>query len=150
MTPAQQAALEGIAGRPLTAQEIEQINPRLDPSGRDDVAIASMLSAGRTRSVPTEIGIGTVLAVVGEGGGAFLDRLVQIGQADRNVHWAFKLIERGAYRIDLPASRAGMLALAAAAPDTAGAISALLELGIEPDPINPQTVTAALNEVGHV
>lgn len=47
MTPTQQAALEGIAGRALTQQEIEQIDPLLDPDNRDDVAITAKLQALR-------------------------------------------------------------------------------------------------------
>ena len=45
MTPAQQAALEALAGRPLAAQEYVDIDALLP--ARNDVAIAAILSAGQ-------------------------------------------------------------------------------------------------------
>lgn len=45
MTPAQQAALESIAGRDLTPQEYVDIDALLP--GRNDVAIAAILNAGQ-------------------------------------------------------------------------------------------------------
>ena len=119
MTPAQKSALEALISPPapqapvaLTAEQIEQIDPLLDPNNRNDVAIAAILSAGRTRPVPTEIGIGTVLAKLGEGGGAFLDALERVGQQDANVKWSMVLIRDGRFRIDMTESRAAMQALA--------------------------------------
>lgn len=44
MTPAQQTALEGVAGRPLTPQEISGVEGLLPI--RNDVAIAALLSLG--------------------------------------------------------------------------------------------------------
>lgn len=46
MTPAQQSALEALAGRALTADQIVQIDALLP--ARNDVAIAAALSTGRT------------------------------------------------------------------------------------------------------
>lgn len=112
---------------------------------RNDVAIAAALSVGRTKLVPTEIGAGTILAALGEGGGAFLDALVEIGESNRNVYWTMDLIRQGRLRIDLPATRAGMHGLAAAAPSLAPAVTALLTLGYESDPIDVGAVSAALN-----
>lgn len=45
MTPAQQSALESVAGRPLTPVEIVAIDPYL--ADRNDVQIAAILSAGQ-------------------------------------------------------------------------------------------------------
>lgn len=45
MTPQQRQALEGIHGAPLSAQQIEAIDPLLDWDNRDDVAIAALLSS---------------------------------------------------------------------------------------------------------
>ena len=45
MTPAQLSALEGVAGRPLTAPEIAAIEPLLPE--RNDVAIAAIINAGQ-------------------------------------------------------------------------------------------------------
>lgn len=51
MTPAQQAALEAVAGRPLSAAEIADIDLHLDPDSRNDVAIAVIINAGRPTTV---------------------------------------------------------------------------------------------------
>ncbi len=115
---------------------------------RNDVGVAAALSEGRTKLVPTEIGSGTILAALGDGGGAFLDALVAIGEANRNVYWTMDLIRQGRLRIDLPATRAGMQGLAAAVPSLAPAVQALLALGYEPDPIDVGAVSAALNGRG--
>lgn len=112
---------------------------------RRDAQIAAALSVGRTKLVPTEIGAGTILAALGEGGGAFLDALVEIGAVNRNVYWTMDLIRQGRLRIDLPATRAGMQGLAAAVPSLAPAVTALLTLGYESDPIDVGAVSAALN-----
>ena len=48
MTPTQQSALEALAGRPLTPDEVAQITPLLADPRRDDL-IAAILSVGRTR-----------------------------------------------------------------------------------------------------
>lgn len=112
---------------------------------RRDAQIAAALSEGRTKLVPTEIGSGTILAALGDGGGAFLDALVEIGAVNRSVYWTMDLIRQGRLRIDLPATRAGMQGLAAAVPSLAPAVQALLTLGYEPDPIDVGAVSAALN-----
>ena len=46
MTPAQQSALEGIVGRPLTAGDITALDPLVE--ARNDAGIATYLSTGRT------------------------------------------------------------------------------------------------------
>lgn len=48
MTPQQQLALETLVGRSLTAGEITAIDPYLAANNRNDVAIAGILSIGRT------------------------------------------------------------------------------------------------------
>jgi hypothetical protein len=48
MTPAEQAALEALVGRPLTSTEVEQIDPMLAPV-RQSASIAALLSVGRVR-----------------------------------------------------------------------------------------------------
>lgn len=49
MTPQQQAALEGLVSRPLTSEELGQIEPWLNPEDRRDDLITALLSQGRTR-----------------------------------------------------------------------------------------------------
>lgn len=143
MTPAQHAALEALVARPLTAGEVAAIDPLLP--NRNDVQIAALLSTGRTRLRSHMIGIGTILAELAPAGGAFLDAIEQIGATDPNVKWLLKLIERGAFDVGLAASRAQMQAYATAMPDLAAGINALLLLGTEPDPIDYNAVSRALN-----
>jgi len=143
MTPAQQSALESVVGRSLTEAEIAQLDPLL--AIRNDVAIAQVLSVGRTRLKSTPIGIGTILAVMALNGGAFLDSLEAMGASDPNIKWLLKLIERGAFDIGMPASRQQMTAYAQAVPSIAEGINALLQLGLEPDPIQISAVSEALN-----
>lgn len=145
MTPAQKSALEGIVERALTAAEVEQIDPLLDPDNRNDTAIAAILSAGRTRPVPTEIGVGTVLATLGAGAGEWLDTITAVGAANRDVFWALKLLDRGVLRIDLEATRAQMRTLAGSVSQLSDGINALLTLGTEPDSLPVIEVSRALN-----
>ncbi len=112
-------------------------------AARDCPGMAAALSAGRQKLVPTEIGSGTILATLGDGGGAFLDALVTLGEANRNVYWTMDLIRQGRLRIDLPATRAGMQALAQAVPSLAPAVTALLTLGYADDPIDEFAVRRA-------
>ena len=114
---------------------------------RADAAVAAALSEGRKKLVPTEIGSGTVLAVLAPGGGAFLDALVQVGEVNRDVYWTMDLIKQGRLRIDLPAVRTAMEGLAQAVPSLAPAITALLTLGYADDPIHYGQIAAALGEV---
>lgn len=51
MTPAQQSALEAVAGRSLSAAEMADIDLHLDPDSRNDVAIAVIINAGRPATV---------------------------------------------------------------------------------------------------
>ena len=143
MTPAQQSALESVVGRALTQDEITQLDPLV--TARNDVAIAQVLSVGRARPKSTPIGIGTVLAVMAPNGGAFLDSLEAIGASDPNIKWVLKLIEQGTFDVGMPASRQQMTAYAQAVPSIAEGIYALLQLGLEPDPIQISSVSGALN-----
>lgn len=149
MTSMQQTALEALIGRELTQSEINQIDNWL-LTRRDDL-IADLLSTGRTKMVPTEIGAGTILAVlggVGLSGGAFLDTLVAVGETNRDVYWTMDLIKQGRLRIDMQATRLGLQGLAVAIPTLASAVTALLTLGIVADPIAPRQVSEALNLLG--
>jgi len=157
VTPQQLEALEGVVGRALSAGEIDAIDPYLvegdeqnpNPAYRNDVEIARILSVGRKKPSPLEIGAGTILATLGEGGGAFLDALVAIGEQNRNVYWSMDLIRQGRFRIDMPAARAQMQSLAEqvgkAYPAIAAGIEALLTLGLADDPLPVAEVSRALN-----
>ncbi len=143
MTPAQQSALESVAGRPLTPQESVDIAALLPE--RNDAAIAAILSADRVKTVPTPIGIGTVLAVMAPSGGDFLNALEGMGAADSNVKWALKMIEQGTFDVGHPVTRAQLQAFAGAVPAMAPAIEALLDVAVHPDLVSVDTVSAILN-----
>lgn len=142
MTPAQQFALESVAGQSLTAEQIAAIEPYL--ADRNDVAIASILPA-KVVIVSTPIGIGTILAVLAPNGGAFLDALEAAGQSDPNVKWALKLIEQSNFDVGMAATRAQMVAFAQAAPVFADGIAALLATAERAEPIPYNAVSDALN-----
>ena len=142
MTPSQQAALESVAGKSLTPEQIAAIDPYL--ADRNDVAIASMLPA-KVTVISTPIGIGTILATLAPNGGAFLDALETAGQSDANVKWALKLIEQSNFDVGMAATRAQMVAFAQAAPAFADGIAALLATAEHQEPIHYNTVSDALN-----
>jgi len=146
MTPTQQAALESVAGRPLTPQESVDIAALLPD--RNDAAIAAILSADRVKTVPTPIGIGTVLAVMAPSGGDFLNALEGMGAADSNVKWALKMIEQGTFDVGHPVTRAQLHGFAATVPDMAPGITALLAVAAVPDPVPVDAVSAILNNEG--
>lgn len=75
MTPEQQTALEGVAGRALTSVEIAALQPYLDV--RNDVAIAQILSAGRIKIVEREVTYRGVRAVAGIVGGSRFKTFMQ-------------------------------------------------------------------------
>ena len=125
-------------------EEIQAKCPQSLIDAQEHGQIAAIVSEGRTRLVPTEIGAGTILATLGSGGGAFLDMLVAVGQQDRNVFWTTDLVKQGRLRIDLAATRAGLQALAIAVPSLADDVTALLTLGYAPAPVSVQDVITAL------
>lgn len=133
----QQEILDAIAASPdaLALVQMEQV---------DTEQVAQLISVGKTKLVPTEIGSGTILAVVGETGGAFIDTLVAISASNRNLFWTMDLIKQGRLRIDLQATRDSMGALAIAVPSIAPAIDALLTLGYAPDPFGEFEVRQAI------
>lgn len=143
MTPAQHAALEALAGRTLSASEIVALDGLLPQ--RNDVQIAAILSAGRVNAVSKSIGIGTILAVMAPNGGAFLDALETLAASDNNVKWALKLIEQSNFDIGMAVTRQQLSAFADANPALAANIAALLAVAEQPDPINFNAVSDALN-----
>lgn len=143
MTPAQQTAIESVVGRALTSDEITAILPLLE--NRNDVAIASLLSVERTRLKSHLIGVGTVLEVMGDTGALFLDALVQAGQQNRTLHWAMVLINNSNLDIGKQATQDQMTGLAQAMPPFAAGLAALKSLGREPDAIDYNKISDALN-----
>jgi hypothetical protein len=125
-------------------EEIRAAFPGLTPETRDDGAIAAALSVGRTKIQSRMIGIGTILATLGDAGGAFLDGLVAMGAADRSVYWTMELIKAGTLDVGMQATRDKATAIAEANPTIAPAVQALLALGVVPDTVSPQGVSKAL------
>lgn len=149
MTPAQQSALETVAGRMLTAGDIAAIDPLLP--ARNDVEIALILSAGRTKTQPTPIGIGTVLAVMAPSGGMFLHGLRQMAalqpptEDSANIEWSLEMIKQGTFDVGHPVTRAQLAAFAQSQPAMEQAITALLSVAEVADPIHYNAVSDALN-----
>ena len=145
MTSAQQAALEALVGRSLTADEIASIDSLLPT--RNDVAIAAVLSVGRVKVESMRIGIGTILATMRPNGGVFLDALETLAATDSNVKWTLKLIEASNFDIGLTATREELATFATANPALADNIAALLAVAESADPISVDQVSHALNGV---
>jgi hypothetical protein len=143
MTGDQKSALEKVVGRVLTTEEITALGPLLDI--RNDVEIARLLSLGRTRQVPTQVGVGTVMAAMGERGGAFLDAVTSLGVEDRQVYWGFDPVRRAVLDLSVPVARTMLAALRTKLPAYADDIDQLLVLGAEPDPIDFNRISDALN-----
>ena len=152
MAPTQQAALEGLVNRDLSADEITAIDLLL--GDRNDVAIAAILSVGRTRIESKQIGRGTILAVMAPMGGLFLGTLRDIGDTrprtidSANVAEGVGLIDRGEFDIGMEASRVQLQLFASANADIAPGIAALLALPVVPDPLSVAAVSAILNSEG--
>ena len=124
----------------ITRDEILASGLSLDDHG----AIAAALSVGRTKIVPTPIGIGTVLAVMAPQGGDFLNALETMGATDANVKWALKMIEQATFDIGHPVTRAQLAAFAQAAPALADGIAALLNVAVQDAPVSSQEVSKAM------
>ena len=111
-----------------------------DLQNRDDGAIATALSAGRTKIATRLGGIGVVLETLGPvDGAALLDSLESTATTVPAVRWAFVLINRGELDFGSPATRAMIDQLV-----SSSAKEALLSLAEVPDIITPQQVAQAL------
>ncbi len=144
MTPAQQSALEGLAGRALTPDESVAIASHL--AIRNDVAIAALLSAGRVQLESHPIGHGTILEMMPAHGGEFIDTLESIGTQNRNVYWGIQPLNRGAFDLGLQASQDKLNWLKTSiVPQFADEITALQALGYAPAPLSIDFVSRALN-----
>lgn len=142
MTPAQQAKLESLAGRALTAGEI------ICAQDRQDSSLAASISAGRNRTVSTLIDAGTVMRVLGPVSGAtLLDALSGLAATNRPVYWAMKLLDAGRLDVGDPNTQAQLNMLAAGGALTQAQANAMIALSQQSDPIQIETVSHILNEV---
>ncbi|HSD36094.1 MAG TPA: hypothetical protein VLC92_01215 [Rhodocyclaceae bacterium] len=143
MTSEQQAALAAVAGKALSAEQVAIVEPML--AARDDVAIAAALSVGRTRLVPCKIGVGSILAALNPGGGAFLEAVEAMGATDLNVKWAMYLIKSGELDVGMAVTREMLTAFAAEHPGLAASVAALMALAEVPEVVGYNLVSDALN-----
>lgn len=122
---------------------LEEIQQKCTPeeiASRDYDLIASKVSAGRVKQVPTEAGNGTILEVLGfEAGNALLD-ILMTQPVYRHVK---PLVEQGRLRLDSQLTAAALMALVPAVLSSAQA-NALINKSYVPNPVTPATVAAAL------
>ena len=175
MTPAQQTALEGLAGRPLDAGELATLTPLV--AARNDVAIAATLSPLRAPVIAerrvSELGVRRALGVVDA------SRLMGILKASAAAaeagsvepwlaavltgmgvppadHAAYQETVGSAWRwlnqpegldVGSSAARAMLDLIAGGNADVAAACAAIKALADQPVPVSVADVSAALNEV---
>lgn len=140
MTPAQQTALEGLIGRVLSESEAATIAPLVD--ARNDAAVAAALSVGRKKWAHTEIGVGTIIEVLGLAvANAVLDALY----AAPDYRHIKPLLDQGRLRLDVVA-QAGMLQpLVTGGMLTQTQLDALIARAKVDDPIQVNAVSEVLN-----
>lgn len=137
-------ALEGLVGRELSETEAAEIDAVME--GRNDVAIAQILSRGRQQPRAFLIGFGAVLAEMVPVGGEFLDKLVEVGQTDRDVYWAVELLRAGQLNVGHAVTQFKLAQLKQSLPAKfAAPIDKLMALGVQGNPINYGAVSDALN-----
>lgn len=145
MTPAEQSALEALAGRSLTVGDVAALDPLL--ADRNDVAIAAVLSVGRKRLQHTAFGPGTIVVAFGGTGGHFLNELVELGKSDPDIYWGMNPIQRGEFDLGVAASHALIDKLIVRMPAYAAELTAFKALGYAPDPLNYNAVSMVLNGI---
>lgn len=145
LTQAHIDALTLLVGRELTPGEVDALGPLV--AIRNDVAIASLLSIGRTKHGPTQIGTGTIMVVFADHGGAFLDAVEALGKTNSNVRWGFDPVLRGVLDLSIAAGRTQLELLKEELPVYATDLDRLLQVGVVVDPIFFDAVSRKLNIV---
>jgi len=153
MTPEQQGAIESVAGRILTAGELVAIDSLL--ADRNDVQMASIISAGRIRVVSHLIGERGILDVLGPvAGDAFLAALEAItadnlpaalqpyfGALRRGVAW----LKTDGLDVGSETTRSLLDSLAAAGVVAQESVASIKALAERADPIHYNLLSDALN-----
>lgn len=150
MTPAQQAALEALAGRPIGAGEV------LLAQARADGDLAAAISVGRSRLHPRLVSERGVLEALGPiEGDVVLTALESITSADvlpESARPYYGAIRRGVAwlkgdGLDMgsPTTRQMLDLLAAVGLVGAASAATLKALGTTPDPVSADQVSAILN-----
>jgi hypothetical protein len=109
---------------------------------RNDAAIADALSVGRTRLVRTEIGVGTVLEVLGLSVG---NTVLDVIGSDPQFRHIKPLLDQGRLRLDSDLVQGTLQAMVPALLSASQA-EALASRARVPDPVPVSLVSAALNE----
>ena len=123
--------------------EIQAAFPELTAANRDDGAIATALSVGRTKVDTHMCSIGTVLNALGPASGAaLLDSLQSMATTNSAVKWALVMVEAGTLDLGLDSTRSMITALV---PEPARSI--LLNLAVVPDQVSVYDVSKALEGV---
>ncbi|MEN6537332.1 MAG: hypothetical protein ABFD60_15475 [Bryobacteraceae bacterium] len=128
----------------MTADEIRAAiaaDPALQALVPDTVALAAALSVGRTRYVETQIGVGTIIEVLGlAAANPVLDALY----ASPDYRHVKPLLEQGRLRLDAVA-QAGMLQpLVTSGLLTQAQLDALIARAKEPAPVDEYAVRVAI------
>lgn len=119
--------------------EIQSLSPALVAS-KDYQAIADALSVGRVKAIPTAIGKGTLIGVLGMAvGNAFLDVIDNVPDY-RHIK---DVIRAGVFDVSLPVSQYGIDAMVPAVL-TQEQADALKALGTTPDPVSAAQVEVAM------
>lgn len=110
----------------VTLEEIKGLPAEILAS-KDSQVIADFLPP-RVSIQSTQIGVGTILAVMAPMGGAFLDSLETLAQTDSNVKWVLVLIKNGTFDIGMEVTRQQLLDFVKGNPELTAPISALLKV----------------------
>lgn len=114
-------------------------------ASRNEQAIAEALSTG-TRLKHTALGVGSILAVM-ENGGAFLDALEAMGAQNRDIHWVMVLLNNSNLDLGVQKLQDKLTELAAGMPTFAAGINAFKALGYEPVVVSAHEVAIALEGI---
>lgn len=145
MTPSQQAALEALAGRTLSADDLALIDQALT-AGRVN-AVAPVLSAGRSCVGTVSVGDLASWAAATGMRAAIEDHATNAASPLRSIALALRDVLVGGasgIRLDLPANAAMLAAWVSAGVLSAENRDALLALATTPDPVTDAQVQAAL------
>lgn len=145
MTPAQQSALDALAGRALSSDEVTQIDAAL-AEGRIN-AIAPILSAGRARIGTVSVGNLASWAAATGMRAAIEDHALNAASPLRSIALSLRDVLVGGtdgIRLDLPANAAMLAAWVKAGVLSTENRDALLALATSADPVTDAQVQAAM------
>jgi hypothetical protein len=125
----------------LTLAELKAKVPTTVLSTGDTIAIATVVSVGRVKTISYQGGIGTIMQALGPTlGAALLDQLDALTTTVPAVKWGMKLINAGTFDFGLPSSQ-GMIDQLVLDPTMNAALKAVATI---PDPVTEYEVRCAL------